>query len=79
MPNGKKLMTVKNLIELLQKEDQEALVVMSSDAEGNSYSPVHEVVDGRFRLNRLSGEFRCTDDPEGSIDGDGAVCLFPTH
>ena len=36
-------MKVKELIELLQKLDQEALVIMSKDAEGNSFSPLDEV------------------------------------
>lgn len=33
-------MKVKELIEFLQKQKQDAMVLLSSDEEGNSYSPV---------------------------------------
>jgi hypothetical protein len=33
-------MKVKELIELLEKEDGEREVILSSDAEGNKYSPL---------------------------------------
>lgn len=36
-------MKVKELIKLLEGSDPEALVVMSKDAEGNSYSPLAEI------------------------------------
>jgi hypothetical protein len=32
-------MSVKELIELLSKEDQDAIVVIAKDSEGNRYSP----------------------------------------
>lgn len=40
-------MTVSELIEQLKDKDGEAIVVMSSDAEGNSYSPLR-VLDSTF-------------------------------
>ena len=36
-------MKVKELINILKEMPQEALVVMSKDAEGNSYSPLYKV------------------------------------
>ena len=41
-------MKVKELIALLQDCDQEAIVVMSSDAEGNSYSPFSGLWEGVY-------------------------------
>ncbi len=35
-------MTVKELRDMLAKEDDDRIVVMSRDAEGNSYSPLSE-------------------------------------
>jgi len=37
-----KYVTVKELKELLQSEDDDAIIVLSSDEEGNSFSPMHE-------------------------------------
>ncbi len=36
-------MTVKQLIQALQKEDPNRLVVCSRDAEGNGYSPLDQI------------------------------------
>lgn len=36
-------MNVSDLIEVLSKADPTALVVMSSDEEGNSYKPLHSI------------------------------------
>ena len=47
-------MKVKNLIELLQKEDPERLVVCQKDPEGNSYSPLSDMWSGYIKL-RLHG------------------------
>ena len=33
------MIKVKELIKMLQKEDPEAVIIMSSDSEGNNYSP----------------------------------------
>ena len=42
-------MKVKNLIELLQKEDTERLVVCQKDTEGNSYSPLSDMWSGSYK------------------------------
>lgn len=36
-------MNVRQLIKKLQKEDPERLVILASDAEGNSYDTLHDV------------------------------------
>lgn len=44
-------MTVRELIKLLKEcDDQDALVVMSSDAEGNRFDTVKAVQEGLYRL-----------------------------
>ena len=42
-------MTVKQLIERLQKEDPKRLVVISKDGEGNGFSPLADVSTGAYR------------------------------
>jgi hypothetical protein len=42
-------MTVKELIEELQKEDPSCLVVMAKDSEGNGYSPLRYYWRGAYR------------------------------
>lgn len=50
-------MTVKKLIELLQKEDPSRTVIMSKDAEGNSYSPLADFWAGKYKPDSTwSGE-----------------------
>lgn len=41
-------MTVSQLIEQLQKLDPNFEVVMSSDAEGNNYSPLADIAAARY-------------------------------
>lgn len=41
-------MTVQELIEMLEQYDPTALVVISSDPEGNSYSPIEDIEEGFF-------------------------------
>lgn len=42
-------MTVKELIQLLQKEDPDALVVLQKDGEGNGFSPLADLWDAAYR------------------------------
>jgi hypothetical protein len=44
-------MKVKELIKILKKADPDALVVVSSDGEGNNYSPVCDF-DDSFRYEK---------------------------
>lgn len=67
-------MTIKTLINLLKKYDQEALVIMSNDSEGNNFSPLFEIA-------------KCFYHPESTYSGDitedkkdeKAVVLFPVN
>lgn len=50
-------MKVRELIEQLQQEDPDALVVMSRDSEGNSYSPLSDFWTGVYQADTTwSGE-----------------------
>lgn len=50
-------MKVKDLIEQLKQEDPEREVVCMKDAEGNDFSPLHEIDTGAYRANSTwSGE-----------------------
>lgn len=42
-------MTVKELIEQLQKEDQDRVVIMAKDSEGNGYSPLSSFWTGAYK------------------------------
>ena len=50
-------MKIKELIKLLEKEDPDRIVIMASDAEGNSYSPLSSVWTAAYKAeNTWSGE-----------------------
>jgi len=77
-------MKVKDLIDLLSTLDQEAEVVLSSDAEGNSYSPLASHCPGRYIVSTgWAGDFYA--DGDWGTDDDGlpcgvpAVVLWPTN
>lgn len=74
-------MTVKRLIEELQKYDPETVVVMSSDAEGNGYSPLAGIYTGEYVPNSTwSGEIYYDEEDdeleEEEIDEDDEVEEF---
>lgn len=84
-------MTVKELIELLSKEDGDRLVVMSCDAEGNSKSPLEEFVtcaykadstySGETGLEELTDELidRGYSKEDVITDGIKALCFYPIN
>lgn len=83
-------MTVSELIALLQTMPADALVVQSSDAEGNNFSPVSEAGLGRyaaettwrgeFGLYELTPEDEAKGYSEEDVpDGPPAVCIWPTN
>ena len=88
-------MTVKELRRELAGLDDDLLVVMSSDSEGNSYSPLSEVIsgnsmyiedspcDGFVRPEHLTPELeeRGFASEDVCPDGDGvrAVVLWPAN
>lgn len=84
-------MTVKQLIKLLQAEDPNRIVIMSSDSEGNSYSPLSSVATAAYRADTTwSGEIgleklTAADKKAGYTDedvlegGKSALILKPTN
>ncbi len=84
-------MKVRELIKKLEIENQEAIVIMSSDAEGNNYSPLSGVADGAYEPeNDYRGEVGCLELTDELIDegydgedilenGEIAVILYPTN
>jgi hypothetical protein len=70
-------MRVKNLIELLLKENPEAEVIMSRDSEGNSFGPLADTGTGFYVAETTwSGELY-EDAP--LTDHVSAVVLWPTN
>lgn len=47
-------MKVKELIELLKKLDPESMVLLSSDEEGNNFSPMYDFGTGNFEKDSES-------------------------
>lgn len=84
-------MTVKELIEQLQKiENKDRIVIMSKDAEGNDYSPLYDLSEKSYKAEttwygEVSPEF-LTDEmkDEGWTDedikgGEPALVLGPVN
>ncbi|MCP6727326.1 MAG: hypothetical protein KJI69_04955 [Patescibacteria group bacterium] len=83
-------MKVKDLIKELQEVDPERMLIMSSDAEGNSHSPLYSISEGAYLADSTySGEYgleKLTNEDieygytiEDLIDGEKAICLHPTN
>lgn len=85
-------MKVKELIEMLQSENQEAIVVMSSDGEGNSFSPVADFGDvdmykadstwsGEVGYSKLTPKMKKEGYSEEDLltDGEPAVVIYPVN
>ena len=83
-------MNVRTLINLLQEVNPDREVIMSKDAEGNSYSPLHLLWFGAYRADGWSGEVgleNLTDEDKDAgyseedviTDGVPAVVLTPTN
>lgn len=81
-------MTVKELIELLGKEDTKRLVIMSIDGEGNGHSLFSGVETcawaeehgyGEIGLEELTDELREQGYTEEDVKEDGvpALCFYP--
>ena len=80
--------TVKGLIKLLAGHDQDRIVVLSGDGEGNDFSPLDEAAPAAYRaesscrgeigLERLTPELEDQGyDDEDVIDGVPALVLWP--
>ena len=83
-------MKVKDLVAKLLKEDQEAILIVQKDSEGNGYSPLAGIDTGMYQQeDTWYGEFgygALTDEliaqgytEEDIIDGEAAVVLYPIN
>ncbi len=77
-------MKVRELIELLQRQDPERIVILAIDEEGNGFSPVHQVepamyLDGETGLEALTPELEDQgySDEDVMQGGEKAVVLWP--
>lgn len=77
-------MTVKELIERLQKEDPERIVVLSIDPEGNGYNELRAIEtytysDGEIGIEELTPDLEKAGYSEGDMieGGKKAVVLWP--
>ncbi len=70
--------TVKDLIQALQHQNPESLVILSSDAEGNKFSPccVDFGIGTYLPDSPYSGDFY---DQSENIEGALAVVLYPKN
>jgi hypothetical protein len=74
------MITVRELIEALQKLDPKRVVICQKDSEGNAYSPLSTVGDGVSYLpdTTWSGEIH-DDEPDGDDNLLPCVLLIPTN
>jgi hypothetical protein len=77
-------MKVSELIKALSELDPDAEVVMSSDAEGNGFSPLSDVTEGWYEADSTwSGEFGCCsdgcDNDQACTGEENAVALWPVN
>jgi len=77
-------MTVKELIAQLRKEDQDRLVVMAMDSEGNGYSKLYEIFPCAYGEDCIGLEELTDEDIEAGYgsedvleDGEPALPLRP--
>lgn len=69
-------MKVKELLEILNLCDPEAIVIMSRDAEGNGYSPLNNIGEDLYEAE-TSRYGDLADDR--SIDAEEAVVFWPLN
>lgn len=71
-------MKVKEIIDLLSGVDPESEVILSSDGEGNSYSPAWALNEVHYTpLSTWGGEIDNEEEPHP--DGNNAVVIWPTN
>lgn len=73
------MITVRDLIAELQKQPQDAVVILSSDSEGNSFSPLATDFGGEYYApdSTYSGEWVSKEDKDGYDILHDCVVLFP--
>lgn len=69
-------LTVKQLIEKLQKFNPDAMIVMSRDAEGNSYSPAQSVEPAFYVEEKPWHGYLAEEAVAGTTE---AVVFWPTN
>lgn len=83
----RKRITVKELIELLKKEDPDRVVIMSIDPEGNGFGYLHELAtcawdpeNREVGLEELTPELKKAGYSEEDVfeGGQKALCLWPS-
>ena len=73
-------MTIKALIAELKKHDPNRVVVMSSDGEGNNYSPLSSIHPVFYLPDTTwSGEIYNDDETEMPPGTKAALVLYPTN
>jgi len=73
-------MTVAELIEKLENLDPDTLVILSSDSEGNSHSPLADADPSHYIPERF-GLVECIhpDDLPDYPEAEPCICLWPTR
>jgi len=72
------MMSVKELKTLLEGENDNDVVVMSSDAEGNKISPLDGIETGYYIPDTTwDGEFRTDIDDDSQAES--AILFYPTN
>lgn len=74
-------MTVGELKQALEKVPDDMPVILSSDGEGNSYSPLASWSAGLLyeAYTTWYGEVHNPTDPDDTVDGDPCLVLWPTN
>lgn len=77
-------MKVKELIEKLKEFNEERVVILSSDSEGNSYCKLFELsegsyLEGEIGLEELTDELKEAGYDEDDVfeEGESAIILYP--
>jgi hypothetical protein len=73
------MMTVKKLINLLKHMDQDSIVVLTSNAEANEFSPLYDVDEMKYVAETTtSGRvYELEELDEDDNDSEDAVVLWP--
>jgi hypothetical protein len=86
MTTARGKMRIKELIKILQTMDQERIVVMSADSEGNSYAPLRNIDDNsvyvaedhEIGLEKLTPELEKQHYSEEDVrEGEPCVVFWP--
>lgn len=79
MENQRNEWTVHDLIAYLQTLNQDALVVMSKDSEGNGYSPLRTVDEDRYINDTSYSGYVLHGDTDTANESRACVALWPVN